>query len=76
MRISFDVAPLLGLFLLWLVLFVLEVFVVLELLFSVMWRSFASPAGGTADSLKKYDFQLAEMLQQCGPKPKLLLGPI
>ena len=52
-RTSFEDEPLLGLFLLWFVFpEFLEVFVVLEVAFSVTWQSFASPVS-VADESKK-----------------------
>jgi len=50
---SFEDEPLLGLFLLWFVFpEFLEVFVVLEVVFSVTWHSFASPVS-VADESKR-----------------------
>lgn len=52
-RTSFEDDPLLGLFLFWFVFpEFLEVFVDLELAFSVMWQSFASPVSGADESKK------------------------
>ena len=50
-RASFEDDPLLGFFLFWFVFpEFLEVFVDLEVAFSAMWQSFASPVSGAGES--------------------------